>query len=91
MLEPAGGTLRGDIDLSSTHKRGGMSERAYFCRQTVVNGLKHDDREARQLTNRLLLRWYIVNTVPAILSYKYDDKKTWNRAIQAWRKELKKK
>ena len=87
----AGGTLRGDIDLSATSSRRGMSERAYFCRSDVVEHLKDDDPEARRLTHELMMRWYrVARNVAPILAYKVDDKKTWSRAISAWQKELKK-
>ncbi|MDJ0520447.1 MAG: hypothetical protein QNJ90_00075 [Planctomycetota bacterium] len=87
-----GGSLRGDIDLSPTNKKRGMTERAWFCRSEVIEHLKHDDKEARRLANTLLREWYRrVNTVPAILAYKVGDKKTWSRAHSAWNKELKKR
>lgn len=86
------GSLRGDIDLSPTSKKRGMTERAYFCRSEVIEHLKGDDKEARRLASELLREWYRrVNTVPAILAYKVNDKKTWPRAFSAWSKELKKR
>ncbi len=86
-----GGTLRGDIDLSRDHKKAGMTNRAWFCRHRVADHLKDDGREARQLTNKLLTDWYRPRGISGILGYKYDEKKTWGRAITAWKKELKKR
>jgi len=70
------GALRGDIELSTEHKRGGMTERAWFCSKRVADHLRDDMREVRRLTHTLLDGWYRVRGVTAILSYKYDEKKT---------------
>jgi len=88
----ADGTLRGDIEISATSTRRGMSERAGFCRSDVVEHLKDDDAEARRKTHELLMKWYrsVGRGNAAILAYKPDDKKTWGRAISAWQKELRK-
>jgi len=85
------GSLRGDIELSTDHKKAGLTERSWFASKRVADHLKDDTRDVRRLTHTLLEAWYRVRGVTAIISYKYDEKKTWTRAIAAWKKELKRR
>ncbi len=88
----AGGTLRGDPDLSRAEKKRGMSKRAWFSNQFLVANLDHEDARTRKMCKDLLDNWWRGNAnVANILAYDVGEKKTWSKAKRAWTKMLRKK
>ena len=80
--------LRGDPDLSRSEKKRGMSKRAYFSLTFIVAHLDHDEAIARKMCKEVLDKWWAVRDVSGILGYDLDQKKTWNKAKNAWKKFL---
>jgi hypothetical protein len=83
-----GAQFRGDPDFSRAEKHGPRSKRAYFCDKYLIDHLEHKDAKSRKLTNELLNVLWRVNSVPAIIAYDVNDKKTWSKSRKAWQRFL---
>jgi len=87
----ADGPLHGDPDLSRRTKHGRMRERGYFGTKYVVDLLRDDDRQARVFADKLLKKWWLVVGIEAIAKFNPDDPKTGKAAVDAWKKELRRR
>ena len=87
----ADGPLHGDPDLSRRTKHGRMRERGYFGTKYVVDLLRDDDRQTRVFADKLLKKWWHVVGIAAIAKFNPDDPKTGKAAVDAWKKELRRR
>ena len=88
-----GAQLLDDPDLSANIRKRPGTNRGYFFSKHVVQLLgDKDDRNTRTLAEALLREIYgRVPSVPDIFAYKPDAPNTWKKAMDAWKRHLRKK